>query len=187
MNNITFISNGNVKDYPSQPVSYTLTWKRQTINFNKETEMQDKILNAYKQAVKENDFWRKKVLTTLRSEIKNMEIMLRPKNLTPTDADILCVIQKIIKQDKEALGMFIESGRQDLIDATNTEITILEEFLPTQLTNDEIDNIIKQEIENNSYSSMKDMGKLMGYFKNNYSGQCDMGYVSKKIKEMLNV
>ena len=69
--------------------------------------MQDKILNAYKQAVKENDFWRKKVLTTLRSEIKNMEIMLRPKNLTPTDADILCVIQKIIKQDKEALGMFI--------------------------------------------------------------------------------
>lgn len=186
MNNITFISNGNIKDYPSQPVSYTLTWKRQTINFNKETEMQDKILNAYKQAVKENDFWRKKVLTTLRSEIKNMEIMLRPKNLTPTDADILCVIQKIIKQDKEALGMFIESGRQDLIDATNTEIAILEEFLPTQLTNDEIDNIIKQEIENNSYSSMKDMGKLMGYFKNNYSGQCDMGYVSKKIKEMLN-
>ena len=90
------------------------------------------------------------------------------------------------KQVKEALGMFIESGRQDLIDATNTEITILEEFLPTQLTNDEIDNIIKQEIENNSYSSMKDMGKLMGYFKNNYSGQCDMGYVSKKIKEMLN-
>ena len=56
--------------------------------------------------------------------------------------------------------MFIESGRQDLIDATNTEIAILQEFLPTQLTNDEIDNIIKQEIENNSYSSMKDMGKL---------------------------
>lgn len=82
--------------------------------------------------------------------------------------------------------MFIESGRQDLIDATNTEITILEEFLPTQLTNDEIDNIIKQEIENNSYSSMKDMGKLMSHFKNTYSGRCDMGYVSKRIKEMLN-
>lgn len=76
-----------------------------------------------------------------------------------------------------------------LIDKQKEVIAQYEEVIKKkneQLTNDEIDNIIKQEIENNSYSSMKDMGKLMGYFKNNYSGQCDMGYVSKKIKEMLN-
>ena len=77
--------------------------------------------------------------------------MLRPKNLTPTDADILSVIQRIIKQDKESLTMFKEGGRQDLVDATNTEIKILEEFLPKQLTSEEIHNIILEEIEKNNY------------------------------------
>lgn len=148
--------------------------------------MQNKILDEYKKAVKENDFWRKKVLTTLRSEIKNLEIMLRPKNLTPTDADILSVIQRIIKQDKESLTMFKEGGRQDLVDATNTEIKILEEFLPKQLTSEEIHNTILEEIKKNNYNSIKDMGKLMPFFKENYSGQCDMGLISKMIKESLN-
>lgn len=147
--------------------------------------MQNKILDEYKKAVKENDFWRKKVLTTLRSEIKNLEIMLRPKNLTPTDVDILSVIQRIIKQDKESLTMFKEGGRQDLVDATNIEIKILEEFLPKQLTSEEIHNIILEEIEKNNYNSIKDMGKLMSFFKLNYSGQCDMGLVSTTIKEIL--
>lgn len=183
-NKINFISNGNVNDYKNPSVSYTLTWKRQTILI-KEIDMQNKILDEYKKAVKENDFWRKKVLTTLRSEIKNLEIMLRPKNLTPTDADILSVIQRIIKQDKESLTMFKEGGRQDLVDATNIEIKILEEFLPKQLTSEEIHNIILEEIEKNNYNSIKDMGKLMSFFKLNYSGQCDMGLVSTTIKEIL--
>lgn len=112
--------------------------------------------------------------------------MLRPKNSTPTDADILSVIQRIIKQDKESLTMFEEGGRQDLVDATNTEIKILEEFLPKQLTNEEIDDILIEEINKNGYTSMKDMGKLMGYLKSNFSGQMDFGYVSKKVKELLN-
>lgn len=184
-NKINFISNGNVNEYKNPPISYTLTWKRQT-TIIKEIDMQNKILDEYKKAVKENDFWRKKVLTTLRSEIKNLEIMLRPKNLTPTDADILSVIQRIIKQDKESLTMFEEGGRQDLVDATNTEIKILEEFLPKQLTNEEIDDILIKEINKNGYTSVKDMGKLMGYLKSNFSGQIDFGYASKKVKELLN-
>lgn len=87
--------------------------------------------------------------------------------------------------DKESLTMFKEGGRQDLVDATNTEIKILEEFLPKQLTSEEIHNTILEEIKKNNYNSIKDMGKLMSFFKLNYSGQCDMGLVSITIKEIL--
>ena len=147
----------------------------------------DIINNAYKQAMLNKNEDRKRVINTLRAEIKNKEIELRSSQKELTDADVLSLIQKLIKQNKDAIQMFADGGRQDLVERNEMEISILEEFLPKQLSNDEIDNIIQQEIEKNGYNSMKDMGKLMGYFKSNYSGQVDMGYVSKKIKEMLNV
>lgn len=147
----------------------------------------DVISNAYKQAMLNKNEDRKRVINTLRAEIKNKEIELRSSQKELTDADVLSLIQKLIKQNKDAIQMFADGGRQDLVERNEMEISILEEFLPKQLSNDEIDNIIQQEIEKNGYNSMKDMGKLMGYFKSNYSGQVDMGYVSKRIKEMLNV
>lgn len=147
----------------------------------------DVISNAYKQAMLNKNEDRKRVINTLRAEIKNKEIELRSSQKELTDADVLSLIQKLIKQNKDAIKMFADGGRQDLVERNEMEISILEEFLPKQLSNDEIDNVIKQEIEKNGYNSMKDMGKLMGYFKSNYSGQVDMGYVSKRIKEMLNV
>lgn len=147
--------------------------------------MQNKIMNAYKTAMLNKDDTRKGVINTLRAEIKNKEIELRASNKELTDADILTLIQKMVKQNRDAIKMFEEGGRQDLVEKNQVENTILEEFLPKQLSNDEVDAIIKQEIEKNGYNSMKDMGKLMSYFKSNYSGQCDMGYVSKRIKEML--
>ena len=147
----------------------------------------DIISNAYKQAMLNKNEDRKRVINTLRAEIKNKEIELRSSQKELTDADVLSLIQKLIKQNKDVIQMFADGGRQDLVEKNEMEISILEEFLPKQLSNDEIDNVIKQEIEKNGYNSMKDMGKLMGYFKSNYSGQVDMGYVSKRIKEMLNV
>lgn len=147
----------------------------------------DIISNAYKQAMLNKNEDRKRVINTLRAEIKNKEIELRSSQKELTDADVLSLIQKLIKQNKDAIQMFADGGRQDLVERNEREISILEEFLPKQLSNDEIDNVIKQEIEKNGYNSMKDIGKLMGYFKSNYSGQVDMGYVSKRIKEMLNV
>ena len=81
--------------------------------------------------------------------------------------------------------MFKSGGREDLVEKNEKEISILTQFLPKQLTTDEIDDILKQEIETNSITSMKDMGKLMGVLKTKYSGQMDFGYVSKKVKELL--
>ena len=146
----------------------------------------DIISDAYKQAMINKEEDKKRAISTLRAEIKNKEIELRSSQKELTDADVLSLIQKLIKQNKDAIQMFADGGRQDLVEKNEREISILEEFLPKQLSNDEIDNIIQQEIEKNGYNSIKDMGKLMGYFKSNYSGQVDMGYVSKQIKEFLN-
>lgn len=147
--------------------------------------MQTKILNAYKEAMLNKDEDRKRVLNTLRAEIKNKEIELRGLSKELTDADILTLIQKLIKQNNDAIQLFENGGRTDLIERNRIENKILEQFLPKQLTTVETEAVIKAEIEKNGYNSMKDMGKIMAFIKNNYSGQVDMGYVSKRVKELL--
>lgn len=147
--------------------------------------MQNKINTAFKQAMLNKDEDSKRVISTLRAEIKNKEIELRTSNKEINDDVILSLVQKLIKQTKDAIEMFKSGGREDLVEKNEKEISILSQFLPKQLTTDEIDDILKQEIETNSITSMKDMGKLMGVLKSKYSGQMDFGYVSKKIKELL--
>jgi uncharacterized protein YqeY len=147
--------------------------------------MQTKITNAFKQAMLNKDEDSKRVISTLRAEIKNKEIELRTSNKEMNDDVILSLVQKLIKQTKDAIEMFKNGGREDLVEKNEREISILTQFLPKQLTTDEIDDILKQEIEANSITSMKDMGKLMGVLKSKYSGQMDFGYVSKKVKELL--
>lgn len=147
--------------------------------------MQTKITNAFKQAMLNKDENAKRVISTLRAEIKNKEIELRTSNKEMNDDVILSLVQKLIKQTKDAIEMFKNGGREDLVEKNEKEISILTQFLPKQLTTDEIDDILKQEIETNSITSMKDMGKLMGVLKTKYSGQMDFGYVSKKVKELL--
>lgn len=147
--------------------------------------MQTKIINAFKQAMLNKDEDAKRVISTLRAEIKNKEIELRTSNKEMNDDVILSLVQKLIKQTKDAIEMFKNGGREDLVEKNEKEISILTQFLPKQLTTDEIDDILKQEIETNSITTMKDMGKLMGVLKSKYSGQMDFGYVSKKVKELL--
>lgn len=147
--------------------------------------MQNKINTAFKQAMLNKDEDSKRVISTLRAEIKNKEIELRTSNKEMNDDVILSLVQKLIKQTKDAIEMFKNGGREDLVEKNEKEINILSQFLPKQLTTDEIDDILKQEIETNSITSMKDMGKLMGVLKSKYSGQMDFGYVSKKVKELL--
>ena len=150
-----------------------------------EKKMQSKISNAYKQAMINKDEDSKRVIGTLRAEIKNKEIELRPSGKEVTDEVVMSLIQKLIKQNKDAIEMFKSGGREDLVEKNEKEINILQEFLPKQLTTDEIDSILSQEIKDNNISSMKEMGKLMGVLKSKYSGQMDFGYVSKKVKELI--
>lgn len=147
--------------------------------------MQSKISSAYKQAMLNKDEDSKRVIGTLRAEIKNKEIELRPSGKDITDDVVMSLIQKLIKQNKDAIEMFKSGGREDLVEKNEKEIEILSQFLPKQLTNEEIDSILSQEIKDNNISSMKEMGKLMGVLKSKYSGQMDFGYVSKKVKDLI--
>ena len=147
--------------------------------------MQNKISNAYKQAMLNKDEDSKRVIGTLRAEIKNKEIELRPSGKEINDDVILSLVQKLIKQNKDAIEMFKSGVREYLVEKNQKEIDILTQFLPTQLSTEEIDVILKEEIQTNNITSMKDMGKLMGILKSKYSGQMDFGYVSKKVKELI--
>ena len=143
------------------------------------------IREEYKIAILNKNEDRKRVLGNLIAQMKNKEIELRAKNKELSDEDTISLIQKIIKQNTEANEMFAKGGRNDLIEQNNIEINILQEFLPKQLTNEEIDDIIKLTIADVNASSIKDMGKVIGQIKSKYAGQVDMSVVSSKIKEML--
>lgn len=145
------------------------------------------IREEYKQALLNKNEDRKRVLGNLIAQIKNKEIELRAKNKELSDEDIISIIQKIIKQNTEANEMFAKGGRNDLIEQNNIENNILQEFLPKQLTNEEIDDIIKSTISDVNATSIKDMGKVIGQIKSKYAGQVDMSVVSSKIKEILGV
>ena len=143
------------------------------------------IREEYKQAMLNKNEDRKRVLGNLIAQMKNKEIELRAKNKELSDEDTISLIQKIIKQNTEANEMFAKGGRNDLIEQNNIEINILQEFLPKQLTDEEINDIIKSTITDVNAVSIKDMGKVIGQIKSKYAGQVDMSVVSSKIKEML--
>jgi uncharacterized protein YqeY len=143
------------------------------------------IREEYKQAMLNKNEDRKRVLGNLIAQMKNKEIELRAKNKELSDEDIISLIQKIIKQNTEANEMFAKGGRNDLIEQNNIEINILQEFLPKQLTDEEINDIIKSTIADVNAVSIKDMGKVIGQIRTKYAGQVDMSVVSSKIKEIL--
>jgi len=143
------------------------------------------IRNEYKQAMLNKNEDRERVLGNLIAQMKNKEIELRAKNKELSDEDTISLIQKIIKQNTEANEMFAKGGRNDLIEQNNIEINILQEFLPKQLTDEEINDIIKSTITDVNAVSIKDMGKVIGQIKSKYAGQVDMSVVSSKIKEIL--
>ena len=143
------------------------------------------IREEYKIAMLNKNEDRKRVLGNLIAQMKNKEIELRVKNKELSNEDIISLIQKIIKQNTEANEMFAKGGRNDLIEQNNIEINILQEFLPKQLTNEEINDIIKSVIVDVNAVSIKDMGKVISQIKSKYAGQVDMSIVSSKIKEIL--
>lgn len=143
------------------------------------------IRDEYKKAMLNKNEDRKRVLGNLIAQMKNKEIELRAKNKELSEEDIISLIQKIIKQNTEANEMFAKGSRNDLIEQNNIEINILQEFLPKQLTDEEINDIIKSTIVNVNAVSIKDMGKVISQIKSKYTGQVDMSIVSSKIKEIL--
>ena len=144
----------------------------------------EKVNEDIKTAMKERD---KVALETLRNIKKVfLEAKTAPgANDTLEDADALKMIQKLAKQGKESAQTYIDAGRQDLADAELAQVSVIERYLPEQLSEAEIEKMVKTIIEQTGAASMKDMGKVMGMANKQLAGKADGKTISGIVKKLL--
>jgi len=147
--------------------------------------LKDKIESDYNNSIKEKDSNSINTLRLIKSAIKDKEIAMRGKQNALTDSDILSLLQSLVKQRKDSIEAFEKANRNDLIENELNEIKVIEMFLPKQMDEDEATLIIKNIIQENNYTSIKDMGALMKIIKEKYTGKIDMGLVGKIAKSSL--
>lgn len=144
--------------------------------------MKDRILKDMVSAMKNQDKLRLSVLRMVKGAIQLEEIN---KKSELTDEDVIGVLSKQIKTRKESIAEFEKGNRFDLIEQTNMEIAILDEYMPAQLSEEEVIKIIDDAFEKVNPTSQSDMGKIMGIITPLLKGKADMSSVSKKVKEKL--
>ena len=148
--------------------------------------MRDQISEGYKTALKAGDKRRTATLRAINAAIKDKDIEARGLGKEPlADADVLALLQKMVKQREESLGIYEKAGRDDLAAVEREEIAILSEFLPKGLSEAEVDAAIKSAIEKTGASGGKDMGKVIAALKADYPGRIDFGKASAKVKAAL--
>ena len=114
--------------------------------------------------------------------IKQKEI---DERINLDDTQVLAVIQKMVKQRKDSISQFSDAGRSDLVEVEEAELSIINNYMPKQLSEAEIEVAVVKAIADSGADSMKDMGKLMGILKGQLDGKADMGQVSQLIKSKL--
>ena len=147
-----------------------------------ESDLKIKISDAMKDAMRAKDKERLGTIRLVLSEIKKVEV---DERIDPDDARITSIMDKMVKQRRESIKQFTEGGREELAAKEQSEIDVIQEFLPQQLTEDEITAIINEAVASTGASSMQDMGKVMGVIKPQLTGRADMGVVSKIVKDSL--
>ena len=135
-----------------------------------------------KTAMKAGDKERLKVVRLILAAVNQIEIDQR---IDLDDAGVLSVLDKMVKQRRDSVSQFRDGGRQDLVDIELQEISVLDTYLPEQLNDAELDEIIEQAITDSGAESIRDMGKVMGQIKAKAAGRADMGAVGAKVKERL--
>lgn len=152
----------------------------------------DSIKKDLKIAMKAKETLKISTLRMITSSIKNIEINNRTSskdessNESLSDNEIIQLLTKMIKQRKESAEIYKESDRSDLEKKENDEIEIIEQYMPSQINDDEIDKLINEIIDETGSSNIKDMGRVMAILKEKYSGQMDFGKASLIVKEKLN-
>lgn len=147
------------------------------------SELKATLSQAMKTAMKAKEKERLAVIRSMQAAIKQIEI--DGQKTIEDDAEILPILDKMLKQRRESEKQYVEAGRQDLADVEAFEMTVIQDFLPQPLTADEIEQMIAQAVADSGASSMQEMGKVMGLLKPKMQGRADMGEVSKLIKAKL--
>ena|SRR5689334_6060145 len=144
--------------------------------------LKDQISNDLKDAMRAGDARRRDAIRLLTAALKQKEVDER-KPLT--DADIVAVIDKMIKQRRDSIAQFEKGGRQDLADNEKFEVGVLQTYMPQALSETEIADIVSAAIAESGAKAPADMGKVMGVLKSKLAGRADMSKVSALVKAEL--
>lgn len=137
---------------------------------------------AQKDAMRAKDKLRLGTIRMALAAVKQREV---DERIELTDADVIALLTKMVKQRKDAASQFEQANRQDLADQEIAEIAILQDFLPQALNADELHALIDQALSETGAAGMQDMGKVMGWLKPKVQGRTDMGQLSGQIKAKL--
>ena len=133
-------------------------------------------------SMKKGDKLRTSVLRMTLAEIQKEEIS---EKSDLGENKVISILEKMIKQRKDSIDQYLKASRNELADKEKEEITIIQEFLPDQMTEEEIKEIIQKTIKSTGAESMKDMGKVMSALKEETAGKADAAVISKEVKKIL--
>lgn len=148
--------------------------------------MRDQLSQALKDAMKAKDARRLSTVRLIQTAIKDRDIANRGTGKdAASDEEILQILQKMVKQREESAKIYQDAGRGELAAQEREEIVVLKEFMPEQLSDEKIQEIIQDAIQETGAASPRDMGKVMAHLKEKYAGQMDFSKASSQVKDLL--
>ncbi|HEC04972.1 MAG TPA: GatB/YqeY domain-containing protein [Thiothrix sp.] len=138
-----------------------------------------RIFDDMKSAMREKAKDRLQTIRLILAAVKQQEV---DSQSDVDDADVSVILDKLVKQRRDSIKQYEDAGRDDLADIEKAEMVVIQEYLPEQLTDAEIDELISAALEETGASSMKEMGKVMAFIKPQAQGRADMGKISGLIK-----
>ena len=147
-----------------------------------DSSLKEKLSSAVKDAMRSKDKDRLVTLRMAQAAVKQIEVDERREL---TDDDVLKVLDKMLKQRRDAAAQYDDAGRGELADKERSEMVIIEEFMPAALSEDDLDALIRETINATGASGMQAMGNVMNELKPQVLGRVDMGHLSKKVRAAL--
>ena len=151
-------------------------------------DMRTRVNEALKQAMKEKAAARLSTLRLINAAIKDKDIAVRGDSEEKggvSDAQVLAILGKMTKQRQESARAYEEGGRLDLAERERQEIEVIEEFLPRQMSEEEVEKAVREAVAETGAGSIRDMGKVMAALKARYTGRMDFGKAGAKVKQQL--
>jgi uncharacterized protein len=148
--------------------------------------MREQFTTMMKEAMKAGDKRRLATVRMIQAALKDKDIEARGAGKTIGDEDILVMLQKMVKSRQESADIYAKAGRPELEQQEREEIAIISEFLPKQMSDDEVKAAIDAAVAETGAASMKDMGKVVAALKAKYTGQMDFAKASGLVKARLN-
>ena len=147
-----------------------------------ESPLKDRIIADMKDAMRAKDKQRLATIRLILAATKQREV---DERITLTDADVLAILDKMVKQRRDSISQFKKADRDDLVAQEQVELELIQTYLPQPLSDDEIAALIEEAVSSTGAAGMQDMGKVMGWLKPKLQGRADMGKVSGQIKQKL--